>query len=314
MYYSLKKHTKSIFIATCAVMACSAASYNAYAQQPGEEAFQIVVAPLFEYPVAPEEIDGLQAKSDYLMDHFWDKMDFKNKNAVDQNALNDAFATYITPMRFADAKKADESIKKLIGNISKNPTLSWQFAKAAEESLYGPRAEYWNDAVFLQFIDNALQNKSIKKERKTRYEHLAGILRNSMQGSKPPQFEYLTTDGKRALFQPNGVITLIEFGTPDCTECRYIKLKLETDVRFSSLVDKGKINVLFINTQPAENWQKRMTEFPKTWHVGSSAEVLDLFDMRVIPSLYVIDREGKIAVKNVPVETAMQIAAAAAEQ
>ncbi len=33
--------------------------------------------PLFEYPMAPEGLDGLNAKSNNLVDHFWDPMDFK---------------------------------------------------------------------------------------------------------------------------------------------------------------------------------------------------------------------------------------------
>ena len=37
-----------------------------------QEQSQTVVKALFEYPVAPAEITGLQEKSDWLMEHFWD--------------------------------------------------------------------------------------------------------------------------------------------------------------------------------------------------------------------------------------------------
>lgn len=301
------------------IMALSLATgvVNSYAQtNENVDAgnYQIIIEPLFEYPTAPETLEGLQEKSDWLMDHFWDKMDFKNKTTVDQNALNDAFATYVTPMRFADVKKAEESVKKLISSISKNAALSYQFAKAAEEALYGPRAELWNDDIFLMFIDNVLKNKSIKAERKVRYQRLSEILKNSKRGSVPPEFDYVSLDGKTSHYHPNGVITVIEFGTPDCLECRLIKLRMESDVTFSSLVEKGKINVLFINPMPEEKWQEKMSEFPSSWYVGASDKVVDLFDMRITPSLYVIDREGKIAAKNITVESAMQIATAAAQQ
>ena len=275
---------------------------------------QIVISPLFDYPMAPDDLDGLQERSNYLMQHFWDKMDFKQKASVDQNALNDAFRVYVTPMQFASATEVNASVDKVIAQISKNAVLSLQFAKAAEEALYGPRADLWNDEIYLKFIDNVLRCKQIKKERKARYEHVGKQLRNTLRGSVPPEFDYITADGKVSHYHPNGVITVIEFGDPDCDDCRFSKLKMETNVRFSSLVERGKINVMFIVSDPEEGWEEKLKDYPTLWHVGASESVSDLYDLRKSPSVYVIDREGKIAVKNVGIETAMQIATAAAEQ
>lgn len=293
-----------------ALMAATQGTISDGAPQQGV----IVIEPLFEYPSAPEDLEGLQERSDYLMDHFWDKMDFKKKQAVDQNALNDAFYTYSTPMRFADASKVDASIAKLLSNISKNPVLSLQFAKAAEETLYGPRADYWNDEIYLRFVDNVLSNKGIKPERKKRFEDIKRRLTNSKVGALPAEFDYMTAEGKISHYHPNGVITIIEFGSPENSDSRLSKLKMETNVAFSSLVEKGKINVLFIITEPKEGWQQELKSYPSNWYTGASAQAAELFDLRTIPSIYVIDREGKIAVKHIGIETAMQIAAAAAQQ
>lgn len=274
---------------------------------------QIIVEPLFEYPVAPEDMESLQDKSEYLLEHFWDRMDFKSKSSVDQSALNHAFAVYVTPMRWASETKAFASVDKLISSISKNPTLSIQFAKAAEEALYGPRADIWNDEIFIRFLDNVIKNKQVKKERKMRYQRLRDQLSNTLRGTLPPEFDYTRVDGTRAHYHPNGVITVIEFGDPDCDDCRMARLKMETNVAFSRLVEKGKVNVLFINPDPDEGWQEKLKAYPSAWHAGASDDVSDLYDLRVTPSIYVIDREGKVAAKNIPVTTAMEMAVAAAE-
>lgn len=286
----------------------SGAGIAAFAQE------QIIIEPLFEYPVPPEDMDNLQDRSAYLLEHFWDKMDFKEKSTVDQNALNDAFAVYTTPMQFADEKVSDTSVANLLKSISKNSTLSLQFAKAAEEALYGPRAYYWNDQLYLKFIDNVLRNKGVKKERKLRYEHQKKLLENTLKGTVPPQFDYYTAEGKLSHYAPDGVITVIEFGDPDCDDCRQSKLKMQTNVAFSSMVDKGKVNVLFIIPDPEDGWQKQLANYPAKWHCGASETVSDLYDMRNTPSIYVIDREGKVAVKNTDVTTAMEIAVAAATE
>ena len=91
----------------------------------------IEIDPLFEYPMAPEELEGITAKSNYLIDHFWDPMDFKTKAAVDQNALNDAMNVYTAPLRWADKAKADAAVDGLIDKWSKNPKVLVQFSKAA---------------------------------------------------------------------------------------------------------------------------------------------------------------------------------------
>ena len=113
---------------------------------------------------------------------------------------------------------------------------------------------------------------------------------------------------------PTGVITVIEFGDPGCDECRYAKLKMETDVTFSNLVDKGMVNVLFIIPDPVDGWQTEMVDFSPKWHTGASDTVADLYDIRSTPSFYVIGRDGKIIVKNVDFRKAMQTAVQAADE
>ena len=52
---------------------------------------RMVIPPLFEYVVAPDELPDLRSRTDYLMDNFWSPFDFKNTKYVDQNALNHDF-------------------------------------------------------------------------------------------------------------------------------------------------------------------------------------------------------------------------------
>lgn len=276
--------------------------------QDAASAQQIVIQPLFEYPVAPDSITSFHDKSDYLVEHFWDQLDFKTKKTFDQNALNHAMSVYMTPLQFCSPEAAEKSINKLIAGIAGNQVLCLQFAKAAEENLYGPRSEMWSDDLYLKFIDPLLKNKKIKKERKARYQRQATLLQNTKNGAVPPAFDYQTPDGKTSRFVPNGVITVIEFGDPDCDECRSAKLRMDTDVKFNSLIDRGLVNVLFIYVDPEEGWQTKLSGYPSKWHVGASDEVGDLYDLRSTPSIYVIDREGKVALKNISVETAMSAA------
>lgn len=268
----------------------------------------LYIDPLFEYPVAPDEIISLADKSNWLMQHFWDKMDFKNKNAVNQSALNDAFKVYTLPMQWADKDEVDKATDKMIALLAKNPTLQLQFMKAAEECLYGPRAKVWIDEVYIKYIESFLKNKKVPDARKIRYRRQLQQLKNSLINSAPASFDFVTPTGNPGTYRPIGVFTIIEFGDPNCDDCRHSKLKMETDMRFTSLVDKGLVNVMFIVPDPIDGWQTQLGDYPSNWIVGASESVSDILDLRTTPSFYVIDTDGKILAKNVTVDDAKALA------
>ncbi len=268
----------------------------------------ITIEPLFEYPVAPEEIMNLTDKSNWLMHHFWDTMDFKKKGPVDQNALNDAMKVFVFPMQWAEKAEVDKAVDLLLSKIAKNPTLQLQFTKAAEETLYGPRAKVWIDEVYVKFINALIKNKKVPDIRKSRYRRQLELINNSMVGNIAPSFNFTTPTGNPGKYQPIGVFTIIEFGDPDCDDCRHAKLKMETDVKFSSLVDKGLVNILFIVPDPTDGWQTKLTGYPSNWVIGGSDTVSDIVDLRTTPSFYIIGKDGKIIAKNTNVDQAMKIA------
>lgn len=268
----------------------------------------IEVDPIFEYPIAPEEIPTLTDKSNWIMQHFWDNMDFKNKEALNQAAVNDAVRTYCMPMQFADKVEVDKGVDKLIAQLTKNPTLLVQFTKGFEEALYSNRAILWIDEVYMKVLDAFLKNKKLSAARKARYQRQLKQLQNTKTGEVAPTFKFTTPTGNPGTYEPIGVFTIIEFGNPDCDDCRHAKLRMETDVAFSSLVDKGLVNILFITPDPEDGWQSKMTGFPTNWVIGASDTVADELDIRITPSFFVVGKDGKLMAKNISVEQAMNIA------
>lgn len=265
----------------------------------------IQISPLFEYPMAPEEIQSIQGKSNYLVERFWDPMDFKSKKAVDQNALNDAFRVYSVPMRWAEKTKSLASADKLIEKISKNPILMIQFMKAAEECIYGPRAEAWIDEVYVRFLKAFIKQKKIPEARKKRYENQLAPLEKSMLGVNAPEFKFTDKDGKEATYFPMTTPTMIIFGNPTLSDWRLSRLRLESNIALSQAVDKGQVNIMFIIPVEMENWKEETSDYYDKWTIGYAPGIETTFDIRVTPSIYVIDSEGKIVMKNVTPESAV---------
>lgn len=265
----------------------------------------LYLTPLFDYPIAPEEIESFTDKCDWLAENFWTPFDFKSKEAVDQAKLNHAFSVYANTCQYASKEKVSAAVDKLMKSIQKNPTLLVQFAKAAEESIYGPRAEVWIDELYVRILKNALASKKFPKSRRPHYEYQMKLLEGSMTGATPPAFDFKRPNGDSARYFPMSTPTIIIFGDPDCDDCRRSRLRMETNVAFTKAVADGRINVLYIIPDPDEGWEKKIEGFPKNWTIGASDSVAELYDMRVSPEIYIIDAEGKIADKHVDTLQAM---------
>lgn len=278
----------------------------AVSAQTLSEQSQVIVEPLFEYPSPPENMEDLQQRSEWLLMNFWDKMDFKKKAAVDQNALNHAFGIYVLAMQWAPADAVKSSVGALLKKLSKNPTLSVQFTKAAEENLYGPRASLWGDEIYAQFLRAASTNKKVDKSRREKYASKLKTIESSLKGQNAPEFKFIRPDGSEGIYFPMATPTLIVFGNPDTPDMRLTRLRMDTNVTFSRLLTSGKVNVLFIlPTAPPADWGKAGEGFPAGMTLGASVEAADKYDLKMDPACYVIDSKGKIADRILDLSTAI---------
>lgn len=266
----------------------------------------LYVDPLFEYPVAPEDITEFRDKCEWLVDNFWNPLDIKAKGSVDQAKLNHAFKVYSVACQYASKDKVTASVDRLYKSIQKNPTLLVQMTKAAEESIYGPRAEVWIDELYINILRSALAKKKFPNSRRAKYEMQLKQLESSLVGADPAHFDFKRPDGENARYFPMSTPTILIFGDPDCESCRMGILRMQSNVAFSKAVADGKINILFIIPDAEEGWEKGFADFPKSWTVGASDMVADVFDIRNVPQIYVVGSDGKIAAKNLSIPDAMQ--------
>ena len=274
---------------------------------PNLKAQEIIeIPPLFEYPVAPDEIEGFNEKCDYVVTHFWEPFDFKSQHAVNQAALNHAFNVYLTSLIYSTDKVFKESLDKLIKKLSGNPTMLVQFEKAAEESLYGPRADWVADDIYLRFLDAAAKNKKISNTKRDKYKARAELLRTSDVGQKAKSFKFTDRDGKEANYFPMSTPTILIFGDPTNSDWRIARLRMEGYTPLSQALEKGKLNIIYIAlADDEETWKNAVANYSKRWNVGSAENIKEIYDIRIVPSFYLIGSDGNILMKNSPLNTTL---------
>lgn len=267
----------------------------------------LVLPPLFEYPVAPDDMPW-EERSNWLVEHFWDNFDFKQKS-VGQSQLIHAFRTYVVPMHLAERDVAVKSVDALINKIQKNPGLLLQFTQAAERTIYEPQtSELMIDEVYVRFLKAVTANKKIPELRRARYKSQLNSLEHCLVNGPMPSFSFIDRTGSKSTYTPSGVPTIIEFGDFDCSDCRITRLRLETDGDLQDLVAQGKARIMFINPDMdmdnIEEWRGAVKGYPENWTVGVGEDLDDSLDLRIVPCLYLIDASGKIVTKSASSESA----------
>lgn len=293
---------KRILIALLAVAAFvpMASAQNAGSETDGS----LTVQALFKYPVAPDFMESIDDRSDYLVENFWNPMDFKQKT-VDQTALVHAFGVYVAPMSWASKARTLNSVDKLLDNLKKNPTLLLQFVKAAEENLHGERAEVYIDEVYVKFLEALRDNKKIKPERKKKYLDQLAAMEACKTGNKLPATEVKDSTGNAVDMKMGDVATIMLFGSPSRSVMREAMLRVASSVPMQKLIKSGALALqVNVTTAPGEESDEFLTGLTPGVQGGYLTNAGD-FDLRLNPDVYLLGPDGSILLKNVNFETAV---------
>ncbi len=271
-----------------------------YAQNVGDVQEQ---KRLFTYPVVPDTIVSLENRTNYLVQHFWENYDF-SAPIKDMKVFEATFRDYVTFFRYAHKTIVVSSIKDIMRKAQSNKSNFLLMAEIAERSLYARGAEYWSDDVYIPFLESIIDNNMLKKSEKERYKYQLELLRKNLIGDKAQDFELkLANGGKVKLSEIEGKMIFLFFNDDLCEDCSISRLRLSTDVTLNKLIDAGEITVICVHMGKYTNeWAERARNYTDKWIIGANDNVADTYDLRIQPSVYILDSDKRILDKNISVE------------
>jgi thiol-disulfide isomerase/thioredoxin len=125
-------------------------------------------------------------------------------------------------------------------------------------------------------------------------------------GTVAADFRFADKNGRmRNLYDIEAPYTLLFFSNPGCEACMEIITVLRDDPTISSLVDKGVIKVLNIYIdEDIQAWRSYMPIYPQEWYNGFDPDFVlrsnEIYAVRAIPSLYLLDHEKRVILKDAP--------------
>ena len=245
----------------------------------------------FPYPVPPESLQTLTERTNFLLEHFWERCNIKSAFSS-LPKMREAFNDYVQFMPYADPPHQHPTIDNLIKQVQKNPRNLLALGEMAEGALYSDTALVLCDECYLPFAKAVAANKKIAAADKARFAYQAGALQGSQIGMEAPDFTFTTPEGESKTLAEvaRGAYVVLFFNDPECDDCELARVRLSADMNLNDLIDMGQIRVVSIlPAEPSEEWKEKAASYSKKWVVGAAANVDEIYDMRVSPVIYYLD-------------------------
>lgn len=269
------------------------------------------VASGLELPYVPDSILDPQDRADYLLLHFWDNMDFNDREAVsDSVMLEQTMSDFISVMNYGSPHGRHRGVMTLIASAAKGEADAYsEIMRLADLYLWEADSPFRNEAYYALFAayDADINGKTAQRSE----ARLAEIMRNA-PGTLAPAFSVTDVNGKTIDFRPasGDRPVVIMFYQPDCEHCEAAIDALRRDAAFDRAVGEGRIRMLavYIGDDKAL-WKRHAATLPDNWEKGMDGRMTiderQLYVVRATPSFYLVAPDGRIVLKDAGIESLM---------
>lgn len=244
---------------------------------------------VFSLPAVPSIITEPQARKDYLVEHIWDKLDTLCYSAQ----VEEQFANWLWMSEQVSPAKAEKALLRAYGKDPK------RIMGLAEKYLYDPQSPYRNEDLFGKLAAHVGGEK---------YEVIARRCALNAVGSPATDFPMVDGRGKDlTLYSVQAEYLLLFFSNPGCSSCKQIIELLSGDELVSKAVRDKRLRVLSVYIdEDMDLWQEHIGDYPKEWIIAYDPSLtlrnMDIYNIRAIPSLYLLDKDKKVLLKDAPEE------------
>ena len=123
-------------------------------------------------------------------------------------------------------------------------------------------------------------------------------------GRPANDFRYTTADGAtRRMYDIRAEYLLLFINNPGCNMCKTVREAISASPMLNELIERGKLKVLALfPDEDLTEWQECRPQIPARWinayDKGCVVRDRELYDLKAIPALYLLDRDKRVMVKD----------------
>ena len=316
--------TKTFFIAAAAIVmaACNGGntqkSENDNVKAKAERSMKALPFPDVQ---VPSVISSQQEIVEYLAQNYWNGITEPSReylcdslyvSGVEKSVVEQKFADWTYILNNASLDIALKSVEKLYDRVLScekcNPqsNVFETFVSLAQKYFYDANSPLRNEELYLPFVSRYASYEGLMDVERKKYEREARLCALNRLGTKATDFRFCDKRGKiRKLYSIDAEMTLVFFSNPGCGACKEIMNVLKEDATISSLIRNGVMKVLNIYIdEDLEAWRSYMPIYPEEWYNAFDPDLSirndETYNIRAIPSLYLLDKEKNVLMKDVP--------------
>ncbi|MDR2472803.1 MAG: DUF5106 domain-containing protein [Tannerella sp.] len=260
-------------------------------------------------PDIPTSITVVSDRADYLAKHFWDKFDFADTaTMLKDNLLERYFTEYLDVLNLTSGKETSDIMITLIKKSEKEPLAFNKLLEIAPRYLYNAESPFKDEEKLIPVLQYAVGSSLLGEYEQIRPRFMLDMMLKNRVGEKATDFEYTLVDGeKSSLYSISADYTILFFKDPHCDDCRALTKQLIVSPSINGLIGKGSLKILALYTlDDVEAWKKHASEVLHSWiyaHNADGAILNDiLYDVKHYPTLYLLDKEKKVALKDTSIQ------------
>jgi len=267
---------------------------------------QTMKEPEIPEPVIPVS-DPIECKYGYLVNHFFDNVNFSDKRLLNTPLLEQKLGFYfkqmVPPLPDSITERVDQVLQKAKADHNVyNWTVLYLYNLYHEAPIEGNNEIYnyigenfiltepnrWSDKAFVEKVRNRVA--------KARLNPIGEIATNLWLQSP---------EGKKVdLYSIKATYTVLFFYNPECEACQPVSAELS---EFSKQNRAKGVEVFAVYMdQKKEVWKSAIAEKGQSWinvfDPKGPSEIEEKYDLFALPMIYLLDKNKKVIAKDVTVE------------
>lgn len=259
----------------------------------------------YKIPEIPAVFNTTEQAADFMMEHFWDNFNFNDTTLINKPEYSEqAFADFINILPGVSLDKAEKGVNFLLKKAETNKRMYRYFLLLGEKYLYDPNVPTRNETIYEFFLKTAITSNILDDSFRIRLQKRYDLAQLNKPGQKAADFGYSLKNGLSSnLYSINAGILLIYFHNPGCEECKKIKEQLISSAVVQELTDRNAMTILALYPdEDLTEWGKYYEEIPANWinayNKGAIIKNKELYDLKAIPTLYLLDKNKKVLLKD----------------
>lgn len=294
-----------IYILAFALCSCSGGLREK--QADSSRAVEAVVDSALELPLpeVPTTLTAPVERADYILRHFWDKMDFSDTlRSHDRAFMERNIVNFMSLFPHGSEQASSQSICRLLDKTVGDTASFHLVTDIMERYLDDPNSPMRNEAHYILYLEELLRLPGLSEEDRIRPAYKLKTARKNRPGMTATDFAYTDRNGRRHTLRgtAKGKQLLLLFYDPECSHCSEILEQVRESAIIKDCIGRKELAVLAIYTEGNRKlWNETKASMPQEWAVGFDEEKIverELYSIPAMPVMYLLDNNKKVLLKD----------------